>query len=121
VRSIEIAAGTIAVDGQPVTGGELRTRLGADAEMVLQLSYLSDGARRAPLLGTADSADSPAPPGAPPSPSIAPPPPVEPPPPPPRRGVRGWIAATATGSALAVTLLSMRKVIDGDVVAVGGR
>src|SRR3954454_23730762 len=47
IRSIEIAAGTIAVDGQPVTGAEVRTRLGADAEMVLQLSYLSDSARRA--------------------------------------------------------------------------
>ena len=47
VRSIEITSGTIAIDGQPATGAELRTRLGADADAILQLSYLSDSARRA--------------------------------------------------------------------------
>jgi len=121
VRSIEIAAGTIAVDGQPVTGGELRSRLGADAEMVLQLSYLSDGARRTLFSAPPTPADSPAPPAAPPSPSIAPPPPVEPPPPPPRprrsrtdrrNGDRVRIGGDVTVDA--------GEVIDGDVVAIGG-
>ena len=121
VRSIEITAGTIAVDGQPVTGAELRTRLGADAETVLQLSYLSDGARRALFSAPPTPADSPAPPSAPPSPSIAPPPPVEPPPPPqrPRRsrmdrrnGDRVRIGGDVTVDA--------GEVIDGDVVAIGG-
>ena len=42
VRSIEVTGGTIAIDGQPTTGAELRTKLGAEADQVLQLSYLSD-------------------------------------------------------------------------------
>jgi len=121
VRSIEVAAGTIAVDGQPVTGAELRTRLGADAEMVLQLSYLSDSARRALFSVAPTPADSPSPPAAPPSPSIAPPLPVEPPPPPPRprrsrmdrrNGDRVRIGGDVNVDA--------GEVIDGDVVAVGG-
>jgi hypothetical protein len=49
VRSIEITDGAIAIDGQPVTGAELRTRLGADADLILQLSYLDDAQRRALL------------------------------------------------------------------------
>jgi len=119
VRSIEIAGGAIAVDGQPVTGAELRTRLGTDAEMVLQLSYLSDGARRA-LFSAPGTAEIPAPPATP-SPSVAPPPPLEPPPPPPRprrsrtdrrNGDRVRVGGDVTVDA--------GETIDGDVVAVGG-
>jgi hypothetical protein len=47
VRSIEIAGGAIALDGTPATGAELRSRLGADADAVMRLSYLSDADRRA--------------------------------------------------------------------------
>ena len=47
IRSIEVTRGPIALDGQPVTGAELRERLGADADLVLELSYLSDEQRRA--------------------------------------------------------------------------
>src|SRR5689334_19062340 len=47
VRSIEVAGGAIALDGQPATGAELRAKLGGDADLVLQLSYLSDAARLA--------------------------------------------------------------------------
>src|SRR5579862_2789623 len=68
VKSIEVANGTIAIDGTPVTGAELRQKLGADADPVIQLSYLSPSDQRALAV----------PPGAAP----APPPPVEPPPPP---------------------------------------
>jgi len=46
VRSIEVSDSTIAVDGAAVTGAELRNRLGADADIVLQLSYLDPQARR---------------------------------------------------------------------------
>ena len=46
VRSIEVSGGTIALDGQAATGAELRQKLGADADLVLRLSYLSDAARR---------------------------------------------------------------------------
>ncbi len=46
VRSIEVSDSTIAVDGAAVTGAELRKRLGEDADVVLQLSYLDPQARR---------------------------------------------------------------------------
>jgi hypothetical protein len=42
--------GEIAIDGAPVSGRELRERLGADADLVLQLSYLDADQRRA-LIG----------------------------------------------------------------------
>ena len=45
VRLILIAD-TIAVDGVPVTGRELRERVGADADAILRLSYLDATARR---------------------------------------------------------------------------
>jgi len=46
VRSIEVTDGTIAIDGTPATGAELRDKLGADAELVLRLSYLDAAARQ---------------------------------------------------------------------------
>lgn len=50
VRLIEVAGGTILVNGAPVTGQELRERIGADtADPILQLSYLGADARRALL------------------------------------------------------------------------
>ena len=50
VRSIEISGGTIAVDGDTVTGAELRQKLGPDTDLVLQLSYLDPSSLRG-LLG----------------------------------------------------------------------
>ncbi|MGH9308100.1 MAG: hypothetical protein ACRD1U_01915 [Vicinamibacterales bacterium] len=47
VRLIEVAGGAILVNGAPVTGQELRERIGADADPILQLSYLGADARRA--------------------------------------------------------------------------
>lgn len=47
VGVVEVADGMVAIDGQPATGAELREKLGgADADLVLQLSYLSDANRR---------------------------------------------------------------------------
>ena len=40
IRLIQIVNGVITVDGEPVSGGELRNRIGADADLVLQASYL---------------------------------------------------------------------------------
>jgi hypothetical protein len=54
VRMIEVTDVGIAIDGSPVTGGELRKRLGADADVVLQLSYL-DAAERRSVLGLGDA------------------------------------------------------------------
>jgi hypothetical protein len=75
VRSVEIAAGTIAIDGAPATGAELRDKLGADADLILQLSYLGDAERDA-LFGVVTAAPTaPEPPRAPATPpSPAPPP-----------------------------------------------
>jgi hypothetical protein len=47
VRLIEIAEGGVTVDGTPVTGRELRSRVGGDADLILRLSYLDDATRRA--------------------------------------------------------------------------
>lgn len=47
VRLVEIADGGIAINGDAVTGRELRERLGGDADLVLRLSYLSFEDRRA--------------------------------------------------------------------------
>ena len=47
VRSIQLTGGAIAIDGEPVTGAELRQRLDADADLVLRLSYLDAPAQRA--------------------------------------------------------------------------
>ena len=41
LQSIEIRDGVIAVDGTPTSGAQLRERLGADTDLVLQVSYLS--------------------------------------------------------------------------------
>ncbi len=51
VRSVEISRGPVAVDGQPATGAELREKLGADADLILRLSYLTDDERLAFLGG----------------------------------------------------------------------
>src|SRR5919107_3590044 len=66
-RTIEISNGSIALDGTPVSGRELRDALGADADVVIQLSYASADALRAAFAapGAAPAAPSaPAAPGA---------------------------------------------------------
>src|SRR5262245_12200768 len=47
VRFVEVTAGAIVLNGAVVTGRELRDRLGADADAVLRLSYLSADELRA--------------------------------------------------------------------------
>jgi hypothetical protein len=60
-RSIEITEdGGVLIDGTPVTGRELRGRLPADAELVTQLSLMSEDARRAMFpAGSGDKARTP--------------------------------------------------------------
>jgi hypothetical protein len=41
IRLIEVTDGEIAVNGTPVTGRELRERLGADGDAILRVSYLT--------------------------------------------------------------------------------
>lgn len=45
VRWIEVADGAISVNGAPVSGAELRSKLGDDAALVMQLSYLDPAER----------------------------------------------------------------------------
>jgi hypothetical protein len=46
IRMIQIADGVVSVDGEIVTGRQLRERLGPDADRVLQVSYLDADAQR---------------------------------------------------------------------------
>ena len=50
VKSVEISEQKIAVDGLIMTGAELRQKLGSDADLILQLSYLDPGQQKS-LLG----------------------------------------------------------------------
>jgi hypothetical protein len=47
VRGIELTGDQLLLDGRPVSGAELRTRLGADADVLLTLSYLDVRDRQA--------------------------------------------------------------------------
>src|SRR5688572_7522730 len=69
VRSIEVHEGSIAVDGQAVTGAELRNRLGSDADLVVRVAVVSPAHLR--TLTGADQAE--------PAPVAEPPVPREPP------------------------------------------
>jgi hypothetical protein len=105
--------GEIAIDGAPVSGRELRARLGEDADLILQLSYLSDDERRTFA-------------GAGPPEGVEPPPPrheepVHPPPapePPADRGPRERIGErVAVFGSVAV---ERDQVVAGQVVTVFG-
>jgi hypothetical protein len=70
VRSIEIIDGQVLIDGTPVTGRELRDRIGDDADVVGQLSFLDMAASRQ-MFPEAPAAPGPqAPPLAPAAPSV---------------------------------------------------
>jgi hypothetical protein len=114
VGSIEIADGTIGVDGSVVSGAELRQRLGADADVVIELSYLDPAARRALLLGAAPA--PPAPPAAPPPPEAVPAP-APPAPEPVEQGRRRSEARVRIGGPVRI---ERDEVVDGAVVAVFG-
>ena len=118
VRIVELAESTIAIDGQPATGAEVRGKLGADADAVLRLSYLDMAQRRALFGGAVPVAPSvptlPAPPAASEPPiQPAPPPPIEPREP--RRTRRG--DQVRFGGNVRV---DEDEVVVGDVVAIGG-
>jgi hypothetical protein len=118
VRLIELGGpGTIAIDGAPATGGEVRDRLGADAGAVLQLSYL-DGEQRRALFGGAAAASPAVPAPTPPEPSTAPAPPPALPPieSAERRRVRRGDRLRFGGDVR----VDEDEVITGDVVAIGG-
>ena len=51
VRMIQVVDGVVTVDGVSLTGGQLRDRLGADADLVLQVSYMDREQQRALVTG----------------------------------------------------------------------
>lgn len=73
VRLIEVENGNILVDGATVTGGELRERVGSDADLIVRLSYLDEATRKALFepQRPAVSAEEPATPSGPQSPVTA--------------------------------------------------
>jgi hypothetical protein len=115
VQSIELTNGAIAIDGEPVTGAELKARLGADGELIIRLSYLDVSEQRA--LFEPQSATPPAP--ASPVPA-APTPPAVPAPLPgsnrPRFSGRNSDRIRIGGGVQVAT----DEVVNGDVVAIGG-
>jgi len=50
IRIIEIRNGAVSIDGMTATGDQLRMRLGADADLILRISYL-DAAQQRQLAG----------------------------------------------------------------------
>lgn len=56
-RVITLGDGVVAVDGVPVSGLELREAFGADADLVLRVTYIGEAARRA-LFGDGDAVEA---------------------------------------------------------------
>jgi hypothetical protein len=121
VRLIEIADGSIAVDGQPVSGRELRDRVGSDADLIVRLSYYDEAHRRAFLSGPAEE-PRPAPrEQTPPAPREQPTP--EPPPAPPSTRDETRESRRMVGERIRVfgdVAVDRDEWVDGQVVAVFG-
>ncbi|MEO8257839.1 MAG: hypothetical protein ABI868_10890 [Acidobacteriota bacterium] len=125
VRSIELTARAINIDGAPVTGGELRDQLGSDADLVLKLSYLEPAVRMAlfaPAAAVPAEAVTPDEPGQPNPPGEAVPAPSRPARPQrPRRPPRGFgdreNDRVRFGGSVRV---EAGETVDGDAVAIGG-
>ena len=114
VRAIELNGGGIAIDGQPVTGAELRQRLDGDADLILRLSYLDAPDQRAlfeprpPQLPEApESPISPAAPAAPTPPNA------------PTRSRRSNSSSDRVRIGGGVEV-GAGEIVAGDVVAIGG-
>lgn len=124
-RRVEIVDGLVHESGTPLSGAELRSRLGPDAATVLRLSYLDNASLRAlfsPAL-PAPGASAPTPPPAPgvvtppaPGPDLRPVP--SPAPPVTTRTYRRTGARIAVGKSISVE--EDEEVTDA-VVAIGGR
>jgi hypothetical protein len=109
VRFIEVTNAGISVDGRLVSGAELRDKLGADARLILQLSYLDADARNALFPA--------APTPAPVERERTEPPEPAPPDAPARRRARNSGNVFRLGRD--VTVRADER-IDGDVISVGG-
>jgi hypothetical protein len=109
IRIIEIRNGAVSIDGMTATGDQLRMRLGADADLILRVSYL-DAAQQRQLAG-----DAPPPVDAPPGATS--PPPV--PPVPENRPPRARRGEEIVRFGNNVTI-DRDEVVDGEVVVIFG-
>ena len=121
IKMVQVINGAVTVDGDTLTAAQLRQRLGADADSIIQLTYLSAAEQR--QLATPEGAAAAAP-GATPSTAGAPPsttPPITPPPPAPEpdtsRTVRRDDVIRIGGGAVNV---AANERVEGDVVSIGG-
>jgi hypothetical protein len=147
VRLIEVEDGNILIDGNTVTGRELRDRVGSDADLIVRLSYLDQDTRKA-LFESEPTAAEPSNPPAPSSPETPAPVPETPERPRRSHGDRVRIMGNVTvgederidGQAVAVlgsvridgevgdqvvavlgsVELGPHAVVGGDIVSVGG-
>jgi len=120
VDNIELRDGTIAINGHLATGGEIRERLGRDADAVLELSYLDLAAQQRLLLPNVSRPGQPETGRAIPEPAPSPvPESAEPsaPPVPDRRFRREAEARVRVGGNITV---DADEQVNGAVVAVGG-
>jgi hypothetical protein len=125
VKSIEIRDGVIAVNGDPATGAELREKLGADAQVVLEASYLAPEAlahwgQPATAAPAAPPTEAPAPPQA-----VEPQQPEPPTPPAPPSAEEETRAGRRHHSASRVHIggditVAEDEVVNDPVVAIGG-
>jgi hypothetical protein len=104
IRIIEVRNGIVSVDGQALTGGELRGKLGADTDLILRVTYL-DAAQQRLLAGDAQGVAAPQP-ATPPQGDTAPQ----------RRRSRGGEIVRITGDVN----IGEDEVIAGDVVVIMG-
>jgi hypothetical protein len=98
IRLVQIEGGVVSVDGQTLTGAQLGERLGADADLIVQASYLTAQQQRE-LAGA------------------APPPAAAPQPPPVQRTEVTRGDRVRFGGDITV---GRNERLDGDVVAIGG-
>jgi hypothetical protein len=117
VDNIELREGTIAINGHPATGGEVRDRMGRDADVVLELSYM-DLAAQKQLLLPAESAPAGKTEPAPVEPTA---PPVVEAPSEPERPVRSYRRHTETRVRIGGdVVVDSDEQVNGPVVAVLG-
>jgi hypothetical protein len=114
VRSIELSGGIVSIDGVPVSGAEIRSRLGPDADSVLRLSLLDEATQRTFAAGAGPAAPRET---APAAPSAAPAEPLDTVPAPFFRRVRGddRVAIGARG-----VTVEAGEIVRGNAVAIGG-
>jgi hypothetical protein len=105
VRFIQIVDGVVTVDGDVLTGRQLRERLGPDADLVLQVSYL-DRQQQRDLAGVAPDPSS--------SPAVVPEPPT------PAEVERTDVTRGDIVRFGGPVTIGRNERVQGDVVAVGG-